>query len=265
MSKIRDEKSPVLPLRLRNDRLRLSHGHKSFRDGFEVDHQREESIHPSLDIRFRHCYYRLRSDPDELPEQSTQYIFPIHVSIIQGNAESQLISLFISVSPVYYVTFTVSVLTASFILFQGFNTTSSINTISLLCGFLIIFSGVYLLNLADKDPDGHTLLHGRIESGGIPTDGIAGLQTRLSMQSQRRSQDPRRGSQGSINFSSPATPRDRLMHSFDVENGSFALSDLPEEDDSEDNMDEPDKPLQGIDKAPMNGNGKAMMNGDIRR
>lgn len=264
MSKIWDEKSPVLPLRLRNNRLRLSHGHKSLRNSFEVDHQREESIHSSLDIRFRHCYCRLRSDPDELSEQGTQHIFPIHVSIIQGNAGSQLIRLF-SVSPVYYVTFTVSVLTASFILFQGFNTTSHINTISLLCGFLIIFSGVYLLNLADKDPDGHTLLHGRTESGGIPTDGIASLQTRLSMQSQRRSQDPRRLSQGSINFSSPATPRDRLMHCFDVENGGFALSDLPEEDDNEDGMDEADRPLQGIDETPMNCNGKVMMNGDIRR
>ncbi|MCJ1355940.1 MAG: hypothetical protein MMC33_005933 [Icmadophila ericetorum] len=175
------------------------------------------------------------------------------------NAFSQSI-----VSPVYYVTFTVSVLTASFILFQGFNTTSSVNTISLLCGFLIIFSGVYLLNLADKDPDGHKLLHGRIESGGIPTDAIAGLQTRLSMQSQRRSQDPRRGSQGSIKFSSPATPRDRLMHSFDVENGGFALSDLQEENDSEDGMDGPDRPLQGNAKAVINGNGKTAMNGNAR-
>ena len=61
-----------------------------------------------------------------------------------------------SVNPLYYVTFTTCTLTASFILFGGFNTTDAINTISLLCGFLTIFTGVYLLNLAREDPDGAT-------------------------------------------------------------------------------------------------------------
>lgn len=59
-----------------------------------------------------------------------------------------------SVSPIYYVIFTTAVLTASFVLFQGFNMTSGIGTMSLLCGFLIIFSGVYLLNYHEKDADG---------------------------------------------------------------------------------------------------------------
>ncbi|ODV58521.1 DUF803-domain-containing protein [Ascoidea rubescens DSM 1968] len=57
------------------------------------------------------------------------------------------------VNPLYYVTFTTMTLTASFILFQGFNTTSSVNIISLICGFLIIFSGVYLLNISRKNID----------------------------------------------------------------------------------------------------------------
>lgn len=52
-------------------------------------------------------------------------------------------------SPIYYVTFTTAVLTASFVLFQGFNATDSIKTASLLCGFFIIFSGVYLLNFPE--------------------------------------------------------------------------------------------------------------------
>ncbi|KAH9223149.1 magnesium transporter, partial [Leptodontidium sp. 2 PMI_412] len=50
------------------------------------------------------------------------------------------------VSPIYYVTFTTGVLTASFVLFQGFNMTSVIETTRLLCGFMIIFCGVYMLN-----------------------------------------------------------------------------------------------------------------------
>lgn len=58
------------------------------------------------------------------------------------------------VNPLYYVTFTTFTLAASFILFRGFNTTSAINIISLLIGFLIIFSGVYLLNISRKNNDG---------------------------------------------------------------------------------------------------------------
>lgn len=51
-----------------------------------------------------------------------------------------------SVSPIYYVTFTTAVLAASFTLFQGFNVTDEIKSMSLLCGFLTVFTGVYLLN-----------------------------------------------------------------------------------------------------------------------
>lgn len=53
-----------------------------------------------------------------------------------------------SVNPIYYVFFTTATIIASAILFQGFNTTSAVNTISLICGFLIIFMGVYLLNIS---------------------------------------------------------------------------------------------------------------------
>ena len=132
--------------------------------------------------------------------------------------------------------FTTMVLIASFILFSGFNTTSTVNTISLLCGFIIVFLGVYLLNLSMSDPNGQRLTHARDDEG-LPTDGIAGIATRLSLQS-RRSLDPRRTSTGSIIFS-PRSPRhdrsdqDPLMHSYDVEDNAFGLSDLAEESDTE--------------------------------
>ena len=138
-----------------------------------------------------------------------------------------------SVNPLYYVTFTTAVLCASFILFRGFNTTDTVNTVSLLCGFLIIFSGVYLLNLSAADPDGHELLRGK-SIDGVPTDGIAVIQTRRSMQS-RRSLEPRRMSIGSVGFS-PRSPRgdhEALIHSYDVENGAFGLSDLAEDSEEE--------------------------------
>jgi flagellar biosynthesis/type III secretory pathway M-ring protein FliF/YscJ len=50
------------------------------------------------------------------------------------------------VNPIYFVCFTTATIAASAILFQGFNTDNTINVISLICGFIIIFAGVYLLD-----------------------------------------------------------------------------------------------------------------------
>lgn len=137
------------------------------------------------------------------------------------------------VNPLYYVTFTTATLCASFILFKGFNTTDAVNTLSLLCGFLVIFSGVYLLNLSRADPDGHRLMTGKdSEVDGIPTDGITVIQTRRSMQA-RRSFDPHRRSSsltfspGGIRHSSRES--EGLMHNYDVEHNAFGLSDLVED------------------------------------
>jgi hypothetical protein len=70
------------------------------------------------------------------------------------------------VNPIYFVFFTTATLVASAIMYQvrrlftplllfkfkafinkkGWNSASAVNTITLLCGFLIIFMGVYLLD-----------------------------------------------------------------------------------------------------------------------
>lgn len=146
-----------------------------------------------------------------------------------------------SVNPLYYVTFTTCTLVASFILFRGFNTTDAINTISLLCGFLTIFTGVYLLNLSREDPDGFNLGIGSgdqrgkyHEVDGIPADGIAGLGTRMSMQGRRSGEEHRRSNSWSLR--SPITGRhgsggDHLMHSYDVE--ANGLSELAEDSEEE--------------------------------
>lgn len=135
-------------------------------------------------------------------------------------------------NPLYYVTFTTATLCASFILFKGFNTTDAVNTISLLCGFLIIFSGVYLLNLSRYDPDGRTLAHNKLDEEGVPTDGIASYQTRRSIQS-RRSLDPNRLSSSSAHYLNGHGDREGLIHSYDTENQAFGLSELTEESDGE--------------------------------
>lgn len=143
---------------------------------------------------------------------------------------------FSRVNPLYYVTFTTATLCASFVLFQGFNTTDAVNTISLLSGFLVIFTGVYLLNLSRGDPDGHRLLNGNLEDG-VPTDGIASLQTRRSMQI-RRSIEAHRLSSSSTGFGTRGD-RQGLIHSYDEENGGFGLTDLAEDSDEGRHLDRP--------------------------
>ena len=103
------------------------------------------------------------------------------------------------------------------------------NTISLLSGFLVIFTGVYLLNLSRRDPNGHRLLtsggdgSSSIIEDGVPTDGLATLQTRMSMQARRSSEAHR----VSVNAAfGPSGDREGLMRSYDYdeENGALGLN-----------------------------------------
>lgn len=122
------------------------------------------------------------------------YVFIIIVAICiltQMNYFNKALDQFDTsiVNPLYYVTFTTCTLAASFILFRGFNTTSAINIISLLLGFLIIFSGVYLLNISRKNNEGRSRELFGIHNGKdmAPVDsGIGGFSSmRRSMQVNR--------------------------------------------------------------------------------
>ncbi|KAI9726525.1 MAG: hypothetical protein M1828_001347 [Chrysothrix sp. TS-e1954] len=137
------------------------------------------------------------------------------------------------VNPLYYVFFTTATILASLILFKGFNTTDAVNTLSLLCGFLVIFSGVYLLNLSRDDPDGAKLLN-KYEDG-LPTDGLTSFQTRRSMH-LRRSSEATRLSSGSFSFPPRPGDQQRLMHSYESDGvrGAFGLSDLAEDSEDDD-------------------------------
>ncbi|KAI9766985.1 MAG: hypothetical protein M1840_005944 [Geoglossum simile] len=177
----------------------------------------------------------LRGD-NQFTSPST-YVFVIVVIVCiltQMNYFNKALSQFSTslVNPLYYVTFTTATLCASFILFRGFNTSDAVNTLSLLCGFLIIFTGVYLLNLSRSDPDGHKLLNGKpIDADGVPTDGIASIQTRRSMQAHR-SLEQRRLSSGSgyVRHGDHVG----LIHAFDEENGGFGLTELTEDSEDDD-------------------------------
>jgi hypothetical protein len=132
-----------------------------------------------------------------------------------------------SVNPLYYVTFTTATLCASFILYGGFNTSDTVNTISLVTGFLVTFTGVYLLNLSRTDPNGRKLA-GRAGDVAGP-DPLSTFQTRVSMQS-RRSTDPyHRGS-----LSREHGDCDGLMRAYDEESeAGFGLTDLAEDSDDD--------------------------------
>ncbi|KAF1998392.1 DUF803-domain-containing protein [Amniculicola lignicola CBS 123094] len=174
------------------------------------------------------------------------YVFVIMIVgciLTQMNYFNKALSQFDTniVNPLYYVTFTTCTLIASFLLFQGFNTTNSVNTISLLCGFLVIFSGVYLLNLSRDDPDGRNQL-GNAFQDAVPTDAISGFPTRRSMQARRSqetfrspylgsvSRDSRDLGSGSHTGRNSLGDRRALMHDYDVEN-QFELGDLVEDSD----------------------------------
>lgn len=126
------------------------------------------------------------------------------------------------------MTFTTSVLCASFILFGGFHTTDVINTMSLICGFLVTFTGVYLLNLSRSDPNGDRMLARRGAGDATGTDMVSSIQTRLSMQG-RRSTDPHR-----LSVSSQHGDRQGLIRAYDEEAAAeFGLTDLAEESEDE--------------------------------
>jgi hypothetical protein len=80
------------------------------------------------------------------------------------------------VNPIYYVCFSTATIVASLILFRGLNTSGGVNTLSLICGFLTTFLGVYLLNLSrsipssqDPLPSSNTRHHRRVSHSLLET------------------------------------------------------------------------------------------------
>ncbi|KAF5367487.1 hypothetical protein D9758_003725 [Tetrapyrgos nigripes] len=77
------------------------------------------------------------------------------------------------VNAMYYVGFSTATIVASLILFQGFNTTNTTNTVSLLCGFIVTFLGVHILNLSRlaNNTEEDTLPNGNRVVGRVSVDG----------------------------------------------------------------------------------------------
>ncbi|KAJ7681138.1 magnesium transporter NIPA-domain-containing protein, partial [Mycena rosella] len=104
------------------------------------------------------------------------------------------------VNPLYYVGFCSATIVASLILFQGFNTTDATNTVSLICGFVVTFLGVHILNLSMLEESAQSAddLHvpgGVTLEGRLSVDGWHGIRRdNISMPSPRGLTHGRRSS-----------------------------------------------------------------------
>nr|UJH94486.1 Nipa4 [Starmerella bombicola] len=122
---------------------------------------------------------------------ASTYVFVIVVCVCiltQMNYFNKALDTFDTsiVNPLYYVTFTSCTLTASFLLFRGFNTADAVDIISLVLGFATTFIGVYLLNMSRSEEVRNLLPSHATE--GIPMDNTtAGVQARRSLSRHRRS------------------------------------------------------------------------------
>ncbi|KAJ7931307.1 magnesium transporter NIPA-domain-containing protein [Mycena leptocephala] len=81
------------------------------------------------------------------------------------------------VNPMYYVGFCSATILASLILFEGFNTTDATNTFSLLCGFIVTFLGVHILNLSMLEESAQAIedARGITLEGRLSLDGWHGI------------------------------------------------------------------------------------------
>lgn len=84
------------------------------------------------------------------------------------------------------------------------------------------FTGVYLLNLSRRDPNGLKMVAGRGGNDAIGTDMISQIQTRMSMEARRSLGHRASGD------------REGLMRGYDEEEAAeFGLTDLAEDSDDD--------------------------------
>ncbi|KAK4687268.1 magnesium transporter, partial [Tremellales sp. Uapishka_1] len=164
--------------------------------------------------------------------------------VIQMNYFNKALDTFSTnvVNPIYYVFFSTATIIASAILFQGFNTTGGVNTISLICGFLIIFMGVYLLNISRSPEQPHhassleaVLMNPRMSMSGrlsLDSNGPAlwsygSVPTQPGYSADGSLQSASHGRRSSIYRAQNST----LFNAFEEE--GLALTQLPEEEESD--------------------------------
>src|ERR1700761_1167164 len=185
----------------------------------------------------------MHSSADDILQQGTGYLFDECVrnpplSLLQ-TSESSCIP---RVNPIYYVGFTSCTIFASFILFQDFYVIDTLNSVSLVAGFLITFFGVHLLNYSldrsDIPMNGHLPLENGLMNPRISLSG------RLSMDgwgNHRRSSSfsgPAPGSARSAAFGGRAHQSGTLFNAYDDEHGGVRLNSLHETEEDDLDLDD---------------------------
>ncbi|KAI8819830.1 magnesium transporter [Fimicolochytrium jonesii] len=144
------------------------------------------------------------------------YVFLLTVvgcAMVQMNYFNKALDLFSTnrVTPIYYVFFSTATIIASILLFQGFEDASGRDVVSMFCGFLTIFVGVFQLN-SHKPSSGH--------SGGAHPSAM-----------DKFTDASRRNSLSAAGLATALVNEAHLLKTFDEE--SAPLRDLDHGDDSD--------------------------------
>ncbi|KAG6873905.1 hypothetical protein C0995_009685 [Termitomyces sp. Mi166 len=189
-------------------------------------------------------------------------IFVVLCILVQMNYFNKALDIFSTnvVNPMYFVGFTSATITASLILFQGFNTTGATNTVSLLCGFSVTYLGVHILNLS-RTTEPALGEHSTLE-GGLMNPRLS-LQGRLSLDGwngdARVGAPPRGPSRRGSHFRNQSAT---LFNAFDEHEGpseAVGLEQLREEqsdDEYDESADERTRLKRDESKQQLNGNGR---------
>ncbi|KAL7415162.1 magnesium transporter NIPA-domain-containing protein [Mrakia frigida] len=191
----------------------------------------------------------------------TTYLFGLAVAgciMVQMNYLNKALDTFPTnvVNPMYYVFFSTATIIASLVLFQGLGTPGAKDSFSLLCGFLVIFMGVYLLNLSRDPEPPHR--HGVLEAGL--------MQPRISIAGRYSVDDPHEHPLHSAGHGRRSSlfrqQSNSLFDAFNEE--SVGLTDLQEEED--DDTDQPRRTNNNNSaSAPLLPNGAPLRPSESRR
>ncbi|KAG6879995.1 hypothetical protein C0992_008201 [Termitomyces sp. T32_za158] len=189
-------------------------------------------------------------------------IFVVLCILVQMNYFNKALDTFSTnvVNPMYFVGFTSATITASLILFQGFNTTDAGNTLSLLCGFAVTFLGVHILNLsraAEPALGEHSTLEAGLMNPRLSLQGRLSLdgwnaETRMGPPPLPRS-NSRRGS----HYRNQSATLFNAFAEHEDQSEVVGLEQLREEEsDDDENADELTRLKKDEPKQQLNGNGR---------
>nr|GAT48870.1 predicted protein [Mycena chlorophos] len=172
------------------------------------------------------------------------------------------------VNPMYYVGFCSFTIVASLILFEGFNTTGASDSVSLLCGFIVTFMGVHILNLSMLEGAAAAVEDGL--EGRLSIDGWHGQRRdthRLSLERDMALPNPRHVRRNSLYRNQPGM----LFSPYEAEALAAQQQQHIQQDVGLERLNEEDEESDGDDadertalRTPATGGPRSARMGDIR-